>query len=161
MARNNLQFTPLTRIGVAILASRVLVRRNNRTPPQHGFGRCPRGRSQPHRGLRQAHGEEDQCRREEGASRAPRHNNHSPDEGVSAGFLPQRIRRVDVTFAHAMARQTRVSPPRPMRAGFVDSFNGRMSIFGASRDRSTRSKRRDRAPPALSSHWLLANALKG
>ena len=27
-----------------------------------------------------------------------------PDEGVSAGFLPQRIRRVDVTFACAMAR---------------------------------------------------------
>ena len=36
--------------------------------------------------------------------RARRDTTISPDEGVSAGFLPQRIRRVDVTFAYAMAR---------------------------------------------------------
>ena len=73
------------------------VRRNNRTPPQDGFGRCPRGRSQPHRGLRQAHGEEDQCRREEGAS--PTRDITPLIQSRGIGFLPLRIRRVDVTFA--------------------------------------------------------------
>ena len=124
------------------------VRRNNRTPPQNGFGRCPRGRSQPHRGLRQAHGEEDQCRREEGASPTRDTSPHSFSPGVSGFFHCGYVASTSPS-PDAFGASMRASGAKSMREGSLDACNVDGSILGARRDRAWRPKRRDRASPAL------------
>ena len=133
------------------------MRRNNRTPPQDGFGRCPRGRSQPHRGLRQAHGEEDQCRREEGASPTRDTSPHSFSPGVSGffhcGYVASTSPSPDAFGAsmRASGARSRCARALSMRVTSMHRFSGRVAI--ARGDRNVVIARHP-----LSSRWWLVNA---
>ena len=128
------------------------VRRNNRTPPQNGFGRCPRGRSQPHRGLRQAHGEEDQCRREEGACDTSPHSVQGYRISSTADTSRRRhLRRMRSGLRCARLGRSRCARALSMRVTSMHRFSGRVAI--ARGDRNVTIARHP-----LSSRWWLVNA---
>ena len=113
------------------------VRRNNRTPPQNGFGRCPRGRSQPHRGLRQAHGEEDQCRREEGASPTRDTSPHSVQgyriSSTADTSRRRHLRRMRSGLRCARLGRSRCAKALSMRVTSMHRFSGRVAIARGAR----------------------------
>ena len=131
------------------------VRRNNRTPPQDGLGRCPRGRSQPHRGLRQAHGEEDQCRREEGASPTRDTSPHSVQgyriSSTADTSRRRHLRRMRSGLRCARLGRSRCARALSMRVTSMHRFSGRVAI--ARGDRNVAIARHP-----LSSRWWLVNA---
>ena len=127
-----------------------LLRARVATPAHHedGLGLCPRGRFHLSRCLRQPHGEEDQCRREEGASPTRDTSLHSFSPGVSSFFRCGYVASTSPS-PDAFGASMRASGAKSMRDGSLHACNVDGSILGARRDRAWRPKRRDRASPAL------------